>query len=148
MVLMYQVRRADGYWVSDDRALLDMVFIHESLAGVYWAVDRPRVLTERSWAHCLCFGVYALDGTPVGFGRVLTDYALRAHVGDVFIRPALRGLGLGKALIESILAHPDLVTVADWTLTTADAHGLYRRFGFRLAEPDGKWMVMQRAGLG
>lgn len=145
--MVYQVAIEGGYQVSDDRARLDMGFIQASLAGTYWAADRPAALTERSWAHCLGFGLYDCAGRPVGFGRVLTDYALRAHIGDVFLHPAQRGLGLGKALIASILAHPALASVEAWTLTTADAHGLYERFGFRLAEPDGKWMVMGR-GVG
>jgi len=69
---------------------------------------------------------------------------LRAHLGDVFIRPASRGLGLGKALIETILAHPELPTVWHWTLTTADAHGLYAKYGFRPGEADSKWMTLDR----
>lgn len=47
--MVYQVVLADGYLVSDDRALLDMGFIQASLAGTYWAADRPAALTERSW---------------------------------------------------------------------------------------------------
>ena len=121
-----------------------MEFVLSSLETVYWAVGRPRAVTERSWANCLCFGVYAPDGAQVGFARLLTDYALRAHLGDVFIHPAARGLGLGKALVATILAHPELATVAAWTLTTADAHSLYARHGFRPGEADGKWMVLER----
>lgn len=54
----------------------------------------------------------------------------------------MRGLGLGRALVETILAHPELTTVQAWTLTTADAHGLYVRYGFRAGEADGKWMTL------
>jgi GNAT superfamily N-acetyltransferase len=142
--MVHEVSLPNGYLISDDRARLDMEFVHESLADAYWAVGRPRALTERSWANCLCFGIYAPDGGQVGFARVLTDYALRAHLGDVFIRPALRGSGLGKALVETILAHPELTTVWNWTLMTADAHGLYARYGFRPGEADGKWMTLDR----
>jgi GNAT superfamily N-acetyltransferase len=66
----------------------------------------------------------------------------------VFIEPASRGLGLSKALVETILAHPELTTVENWTLTTADAHGLYARYGFRLGEADGKWMTLERPSRG
>ena len=79
-----------------------------------------------------------------GFGRVLTDYALRAHIGDVFVAPAARGQGLGRALVETMLAHPDLATVTHWTLTTRDAHSLYARYGFRAGEADGTWMTLGR----
>ncbi len=142
--MVHTVNLPNGYVISDDRARLDMQLVHDSLAGVYWTLDRPRALTERSWANCLCFGVYAPDGAQAGFARLLTDYALRAHLGDVFVRPAMRGLGLGTALLETILAHPELATVWHWTLTTADSHGLYARYGFRQGEADGKWMTLDR----
>ena len=160
----------NGYEVSDDRARLDMAHVLACLDTAYWAIGRPHDVTLRSWANCLPFGIYAPGGTQVGlgggppggtqvgsgggppgggtqvgFGRVLTDYAFRAHLGDVFIEPASRGRGLGKALIGHVLAHPALVTVDHWTLTTGDAHGLYERFGFSVAESDGKWMTMNRA---
>lgn len=140
----HAVSLPNGYVISDDRTRLDMEFVHNSLAGAYWAVGRPRALTERSAANCLCFGIYAQDGAQVGFARLFTDYTFRAHLGDVFIDPATRGLGLGKALVETILAHPELATVWHWTLTTADAHGLYARYGFRPGEANGKWMTLDR----
>ncbi len=137
----------NGYVISDDHARLDMDLVHDSLAGQYWAIGRPRALTERSWTNCLCFGIYAPDGAQVGFGRLLTDYAFRAHLGDVYILPVARRLGLGKALVETMLAHPELATVQNWTLTTADAHGLYARYGFRPGEADSKWMTLDRPPL-
>jgi GNAT superfamily N-acetyltransferase len=144
VVMVHAVTLPNGYVISDERARIDMAFVHDALAGAYWAVGRPRAVTERSWANCLCFGIYAPDGVQVGCGRVLTDYALRAHLGDVFIRADVRGLGLGRALVETILVHPELATVRNWTLTTADAHRLYERYGFRLGEADGKWMTLDR----
>jgi GNAT superfamily N-acetyltransferase len=134
----------DGHVVSDERARLDMDLVHAALAGAYWARERPRALAERSWAHCLAFGAYAPGGALAGFGRVLTDYAFRAHVADVMVLPASRGRGLGRALIGTMLGHPALATVSTWTLTTADAQELYARFGFRVAERDGTRMVLNR----
>ncbi|MFC0410644.1 GNAT family N-acetyltransferase [Roseomonas elaeocarpi] len=137
----HTVTLPDGHEISDDRARLDMEFVHASLADAYWARGRSRDLTERSWAHCLCLGLYAPNGAPAGFARVLTDYTFRAHLADVFIRPASRGLGLGVALVDTILRHPELGTVTHWTLTTADAQELYTRFGFRRSEADDRWMT-------
>jgi hypothetical protein len=43
--------------------------------------------------------------------------------------------------VQAMLEHPALATVRRWTLTTADAHGLYARFGFTpFPEPE-KQMV-------
>lgn len=142
--MVHAVGLANGYVISDDCARLDMEFVHVSLADAYWAVGRLRALTERSWANCLCFGIYAPDGAQVGFARLLTDYAFRAHPGDVFIHPSSRGLGLGKALLATILAHPELTTVWHWTLVTADAQELYARYGFRPGQADGRWMTLDR----
>lgn len=142
---IFIVDTPNGYTISDERSRIDMGFVHAALADAYWSVDRPARLTDRSWANCLCFGVYEPEGTQVGFARILTDYALRAHVGDVFVHPAARGLGLGKALMEAIMRHPELATVSHWTLTTADAHDLYARYGFRSPEPDPDWMTLVRA---
>ena len=142
--MRYAVTLANGYVVSDDPARLDLEFVHAALAGAYWAVGRSRAQTERAVAHCLCFGVYAPHGAQAGFARVMTDRTFRAHLADTIIQPGARGLGLGKALVEAILAHPELATVMHWTLTTKDAHGLYARYGFRLAGADGRWMALDR----
>ncbi len=122
-----------------------MGFVLAALAETYWACDRPRALTERSWANCLCFGVYAPGGAQIGCARLLTDCTLRAHLGDLVIAARARGRGLGRALVETILAHPELATVSHWTLRTADAHGLYRRYGFRQDGSDPGWMTLDRS---
>jgi GNAT superfamily N-acetyltransferase len=136
----------DRHVISDERERHDMDFVHASLADTYWGADRPRALTERCWANSLCLGVYAVNGEQAGFARVLTDYALRAHLTDVFVRRSSRGLGLGKALIEAILNHPALSTVDHWTLSTDDAQGLYARHGFTPGAESDRWMSLVRVG--
>lgn len=140
----WRITLPNSFVISDDRDRLDMDFIHASIAASYWAIGRPRALTERSWANSLCLGLYAPD-RQVGFGRILTDRALRAHIADVFVDPASRGLGLGRSLVDAMLSHPDLATVARWTLTTADAQSLDATFGFRAAEADGTSMTLDRS---
>lgn len=122
--------------ISTDPAELDITMIHGFLAEEsYWAKGLSRALLERAIAHSLCFGGFVAD-RQVAFARVVTDAATFAHLKDVFVLPGYRGRGYGIALVESILAHPDLRTVA-MTLATADAHELYRRFGFgEFARPD------------
>jgi ribosomal protein S18 acetylase RimI-like enzyme len=142
--MAHTVTLPNGHVISDDRARIDMEYVHAGLATAYWAVGRPRAGTERSWSNCLCFGIYTPAGAMAGFARVLTDHAFRAHLADVWIDPAARGLGLGKSLVATILAHPELVTVGNWTLATGDAHGLYARYGFRPAEANPGWMTMER----
>jgi GNAT superfamily N-acetyltransferase len=130
--------------VSDDRERIDMEFVRRALTGAYWAAKRPSELTVRAFGHSLCLGIYAPDGAQAGFGRAVTDYALRAHLADFYVDPSKRGLGLGKALVETVLTHPELATVGVWTLTTSDAQALYFRYGFRASPSDPNWMMLSR----
>lgn len=145
VVKLHSVRLATGYEISDERARLDFDVIHRALAQAYWAVGRLPALTQRSWNNCLGIGLYAPEGAMVGFARVLTDYALRAHLADVFVEPSSRGAGLGKSLVRTVLDHPELATVVKWTLTTGDAHALYTLFGFRTSTDDPTWMTLDRS---
>jgi GNAT superfamily N-acetyltransferase len=70
------------------------------------------------------------QGRQVGFARVITDFLRFAQLMDVFVLKEFRGRGYSKLLVKHILGHPDLSTVVRFTLHTADAHGLYRQFGF------------------
>jgi GNAT superfamily N-acetyltransferase len=120
-----------AYEISTDRARLDIALIHRFLSEeAYWAKGRDRATVERSIENSMPFGAY-LDGRQVGFARVVTDYATFAWLADVFVLPEHRGHGLGKRLVEAAISHPDLAGHQRWLLGTADAHDLYRRYGFR-----------------
>ena len=125
-----------GAEVSTDRARLDHDLIHRFLRDdSYWARGIPRDVLDRAIDNSLCFGLYR-DGAQVGFARVVTDRAAIAYLADVFVVADHRGQGLGKLLIEAVLAHPDLQGLRRFFLGTADAHSLYERYGFRsLADP-------------
>ena len=72
----------------------------------------------------------------VGFARVITDRATFAYLSDVYILEAYRGLGLARRLMDAVMAHPDLQGLRRFSLTTRDAHALYRPYGFTdLAHP-------------
>jgi GNAT superfamily N-acetyltransferase len=120
----------DGFVISDDPAQLDRDAIWAFISTAYWARARTREQHERATAHSLCFGVYDVDA-QIGFARVVTDYAITAHIADVYILEAYRGRGLSKWLMSVILDHPELALVRRFTLNTDDAHGLYVKFGFK-----------------
>ncbi len=45
------------------------------------------------------------------------------------------------------MAHPELQGLRHWFLTTANAHGLYRKFGFQpLADPE-RFMTIHQANV-
>jgi GNAT superfamily N-acetyltransferase len=126
-----------AYRISTDPADLDIEVIHQYLSvESYWAKNIPRVTVEQACAHSLCFSIRD-DAGLVGFARVITDRATVAYLGDVFILPAHRGLGLSKWLMSCIHSYPDLQNLRRWILLTRDAHGLYARSGFApLKAPD------------
>jgi hypothetical protein len=142
----FEVTRT-GYTISTDPAKLDVPAIHAFLnERSYWAQGRTLEMVERSITHSLCFGAY--EGTQqVGFVRVVTDFATFAWVCDVFVLETQRGKGLGKWLIETVVAHPQLQRLRRLLLATRDAHGLYQDYGgFEpLAAPE-KWMERVNKG--
>jgi GNAT superfamily N-acetyltransferase len=123
--------------ISTDRAQLDVAMIHAFLASdSYWVPGISRSSVEKCIKHSLCFGVYA-DGRQIAFARVVTDYVRFAHLLDVFVLPEFRGRGISKLLMGNILSHPELRTIARYTLGTQDAHGLYAQYGFTaIANPE------------
>jgi GNAT superfamily N-acetyltransferase len=122
--------------ISTDRDRLDVDAIHRFLSEEsYWARGRSREVVERTIAHSLCFGAY-LGEQLVGYARVVTDYATFAWLADVFILDEFRGRGYGKALVQAVIAHPDLQGLRRMLLATKDAHTLYAQYGFTPVPPD------------
>jgi GNAT superfamily N-acetyltransferase len=126
----------DGFTVSCDPARIDAALVADFLGGSYWAAGIPLETVRRSIAGSLCCAL--LDGArQIGFARAITDRATIAYLADVFVLPEYRGRGLGKWLVECVLAHPELKGLRRWVLVTRDAHELYRRVGFQpLARPE------------
>jgi GNAT superfamily N-acetyltransferase len=137
------VTRVPDYVVSTDPARLDMDTIHRFLSEeAYWAKGRSRDVTERAIANSYPFGVY-LDGRQVAFARVVTDTITFAWLADVFVLPGHRGAGVGKLLVGSALGDPRFAGMKRWFLGTADAHELYRRFGFSEPVSPGRFMAIE-----
>jgi GNAT superfamily N-acetyltransferase len=135
----------DGFEVSTDRSRLDLPVIAGFLREAYWSEGVPAEIVVRSIEGSLPFGLNDPDGAQAGFARVVSDRAVFAYLGDVFVLPPFRGRGLGVRLVECVLAHPELQGLRRWHLATADAHELYRRFGFaEPARPD-RHMFLDRA---
>jgi hypothetical protein len=136
-------RRSDCE-VSTDRARLDIALVHGWIATQsYWAAGIPRETFERAVANSLPFGVYR--GTQqVGFARVVTDRATYAYLCDVWIDAPGRGAGLGKWLVECVLAHPDLQQLRRHCLMTRDAHALYAGFGFKPMPDPTRYLEIHR----
>jgi GNAT superfamily N-acetyltransferase len=127
--------------VDTDKARLDLALIHAFLVRSHWARGIPFAVMKTAIENALTFGLYR-GGNQIGFARVVTDYATFAYLADVFVVEAERGKGLGKFLVETILAHPDLQGLRRWLLGSRDAQALYRRCGF--TEPPRGFAFLER----
>ena len=84
------------------------------------------------------------DGTQLGIARVATDRATFAWLCDVYVDPSSRGAGVGTALLDAVTAQLSPLGLSRTLLATADAHSLYRRYGFEpLAHPE-RFMALTR----
>ncbi|ADU69775.1 GNAT family N-acetyltransferase [Pantoea sp. At-9b] len=130
----------DDFIISTERQRLDVDWIHYQLAErSYWAKGQPRAKTERAIAGSLPFGLYQ-QNQQIGFARLITDYTRFGWLCDVIIDENWRGHGLGSWLATCVRAHPELLTVHRWMLSTNDAHQLYQRLGWRVVQDPHKLM--------
>lgn len=132
--------RREQFTISTDKARLDVGLIQKFLVeDSYWARERTEEQTRTAIENSICFGVY-LGERQIGFGRVVTDKATFAYVGDVFIIDEFRGQGLSKWLMQVMVEHPELQGLRRWILATRDAHGLYEQFEFAPLRFPERWM--------
>lgn len=120
---------AGEFTISTDRARLDVDAALALLHRTDWAAQMPRAVLARAVANSVCFGVYR-GRELVGLARVVSDLSTYAYLTDVVIGEGHRGRGLGRWLVECILAHPDFQNLRRIALLTSDAQDLYARFGF------------------
>ena len=130
--------------VSTDPGRLDVDRIHRWLSeDAYWSLGRTRDVVERSVEQSLNFGAYDEHGDQVGYARVVTDHATFAWLCDVYVDPSSRGAGVGTALIERVAAELAPYRLKRVLLATADAHDLYRGFGFEPLAHPGRFMALE-----
>jgi GNAT superfamily N-acetyltransferase len=135
----------DGFEADDDAARIDVDVVHGFLSTSYWAPGIPREVVAQSIAGSLNLGVYAADGSMVAFARMVTDRATFAWLADVFVVEESRGHGLGRFVVSTLIDHPDLKGVRRFMLATADAHELYRSYGFSEPADPSRMMVISKS---
>jgi RimJ/RimL family protein N-acetyltransferase/GNAT superfamily N-acetyltransferase len=133
------MRRAVGtYEIDDDPARVDAaVAVAFLTTEAYWGRWRGEPDIRRQIAQAWrVTAAYDQAGAMVGFARAIGDGG-SAYLADVFVLPAHRGAGLGQAIVE-MMVEGGPGAGWRWMLHTADAHGLYRRFGF--ASPSERYL--------
>lgn len=134
-----------NFRITDNKDDMDIDAIHNFISQSYWAKDVPKSVMIKAIENSLCFAVLAGDLShsekQVGFARLITDFATFAYLADVYILEEYRGNGLGKKMMQQIMAHPQLQGLRRIMLATRDAHDLYAQYGF--TELSDKKMFMQ-----
>jgi GNAT superfamily N-acetyltransferase len=129
----------DGsYEIDDDRSRIDLAAVWRFLSTeAYWQQWRSqtdvRAQVEGAWRVVGCYDHHRM----VGFARALSDGVALAYLADVFVLNEHRGQGIGRALVREMIEQGPGRDFR-WMLHTADAHGLYREFGF--SAPDSMFM--------
>lgn len=109
----------------------DLSAIHHFLChDAYWAKGIDMDTFLKSVANSLCFAGF-IGNTQVAFGRAVTDLTSFAFLRDIFVLPDHRGKGFGVSLVRVMMSRLEKEGVPAVMLGTADAHGLYAKFGFR-----------------
>jgi GNAT superfamily N-acetyltransferase len=138
-----------GYTIREGMPTMDFGRVHAWLAASYWVPGITRATVEHEARNsALVIGAFAADGAQIGYARVISDKSRLAWLADVVVAEAYRGRGVGRAMVQYALEHPELATVRTWALSTRDAHGVYAPLGFRpitdpLSMPD-RWMVWRK----
>ncbi len=96
----------------------------------FWANDRTADDLKRAIVHSNPV-VTAWDGQElIGFARATSDAVYRATIWDVVVNPDYQGEGIGRKLVQTILAHPHVNRVERVYLMTTNQQKFYERIGF------------------
>jgi GNAT superfamily N-acetyltransferase len=124
---------------------MDFDKITGMLSRVWWSpgISKAEVV-QGARNSALLVGAFDQQNEQIGYARVISDRTRMAYIMDVVVDDRFRKQGIGQAMINHILGHPDLQNVYQWILQTSDAHGVYSKSGFRpLANPE-KWMEIRK----
>ena len=106
----------------------------------WWTRGRRRREVESMLAGSteVVAAVAEVDGEQrlLGFARALSDGAFRAIVFDMIVAATHRGRGIGRQVLEELLARPSLARSAGVELMCLpEMAAYYERFGFRPGDP-------------
>lgn len=106
--------------------------LHDLFKQAWWTKNRSSEEISTMLNLSMSFGVIESDTKNlVGYARVLTDEIKYAFIFDVMLLDRHRGKGLGKMVMDAIIAHPRLKNVQCFELTCApDMVTFYEQFGF------------------
>lgn len=130
------------YTFSAATADIDRERVHAWLSEQsYWARGRARETQDAAIEASRNYSIRTETGEQVAYARVVTDHVTFAWLCDVFVEPSVRGAGVGKMLVQGVLADLDSAGLPRVVLATADAQGLYARYGFEPPTDSNRYLI-------
>jgi GNAT superfamily N-acetyltransferase len=117
--------------------------LESHLAMRYPSESRHGLSVERLIAEDVAFFVLRCDGAPAGCGGLMPVGGEYGELKRMYVRPAFRGRGFGRLLLERLARHAREIGLPLLRLETGvhqhEAIALYRRFGFERIAPFGPY---------
>ena len=101
----------------------------------FWAENRSNSDLKRMLAGSTVVVSLWRGKRLVGFGRAHSDGIHRAVLWDIVVAGDLQGKGLGRRVVEALLAAPAIRNVERVYLMTTNSAGFYKQLGFTDANP-------------
>jgi GNAT superfamily N-acetyltransferase len=125
----------------DAAALVEELEAH--LAEWYPIESRHGFSVDKLLRERVAFFVTRVDGVAAGCGGLFLVEGEYAEIKRMYVRPACRGRGLGRLMLEHLSAHARALGATRLRLETGihqhEAVGLYERSGFRRIPPFGPY---------
>ncbi|MCX5796899.1 MAG: GNAT family N-acetyltransferase [Elusimicrobia bacterium] len=122
--------RYEWVWRPSAKALKEIAGLYKA-AGWWEPTDTPqRICGMVMGSHC--FLAARSGGRLVGMGRAISDRTNDGYIQDVFVRPGLRGRGVGAQLVRRLALRLRVDGLGWVGLIAADgAWPFYAKLGFR-----------------
>jgi len=123
---------------------MDFKAVTGMLEKVYWSPGiSEREIIRGAKNSALVAGAFDENGIQVGYARVVSDKTRFAYILDVVVHESFRKTGIGRSLVRFLLGHKELKDVYQWMLCTRDAHGVYKKLGFKELSNAACWMEIR-----
>lgn len=128
----------------DSEAAMQLIAELEAHLSEFYPVEsRHGYSVEKLLREGVVFFVIRQDGVPAGCGGVQLFGSEYGELKRMYVRPALRGSGLGKLMLEHLEAYAREQGIPLLRLETGihqrEAIGLYERMGFLRIDPFGPY---------
>ena len=133
------------FTIREGLSAIDFPKVTAMLAAAHWSPGISQAEVRHGAENStLVIGAFQEDGTQIGYARVLSDKTRFAYLMDVIVEEPLRALGVGEAMIDYLLGHPELSEVYQWMLITTHAHEFYEKCGFVRTSRPGDLMEIRK----